>query len=159
MNFRVTSFASSNQALKFSSQYSANILKYQEQISSGIRLHRPSDDPISFRQASSYSIRLQELQTEAYSIVDSETKLNTSVSQLQAAHDLLIRAKTLAQQGIQTSSQSEQTALAVEIEGLLVSLQDITKTQSAGSFLYSAAHRPGPVQLSRAQCRWRHAPG
>jgi flagellin-like hook-associated protein FlgL len=139
MNFRVTSFASSNQALKYSSQYSAKILKFQEQISSGIRLHRPSDDPISFRQASSYSIRLQELQTQSYSIVDSETKLNTSVSQLQAAHDLIVRAKTLAQQGIQTASQSEQTALAVEIDGLLVSLQEITKTQSAGSYLYSGA--------------------
>ena len=139
MNFRVTSFSSSSQALKFSTQYRANIHEYQKQISSGIRLHRPSDDPIAFRQVSSLSVRLQELETESYSIIDSETKLNTSVSQLQEANNLIVRAKTLTQQGIQATTDTERNALAVEVEGILFSLQDISRTKSAGAYLYSGA--------------------
>jgi len=139
MNFRTNTFANSNQALRYSAQYNTSILNYQRQISSGLRIHRPSDDPISFRQISSLSVRTQELQSERYTIIDSETKLNTSVSQLQEANNLLVRAKTLAQQGVQATSDSERNALAIEVEGILVSLKNITKTKSAGSFLYSGA--------------------
>jgi len=139
MQFRTTSFASSNQAIKFASQYNASILKYQQQISSGIKLHRPSDNPVSFRQVESYSVRLQELQTEAYAVVDTETKLNTSVSQLQQTNNLIVRAKILAQQGVQATGQGEREALAVELQGLMESLQDITRTKSAGSYLYAGA--------------------
>ncbi len=139
MNFRTNSFASSNQTLRYSAQYNANIQKYQQQISSGLRIHRPSDDPVSFRQISSLSVRLQELQSESYTIIDSETKLNTSVSQLQETNSLIIRAKTLAQQGVQATSDSERTALALEVEGIFVGLENITKTKTAGSFLYAGA--------------------
>lgn len=139
MNFRVTSFASSNQALRFASQYSSNILNYQRQISSGVKIHRPSDDPVSFRQISTLSVRFQELKSEVFTITDSETKINASVSQLQDSHDLIVRARTLAQQGVQATSQSERNALAAEMEGLFVSLKDITQTKTAGSYLYAGA--------------------
>ena len=137
MNFRTSTFAGSNQALRFSQQYNASILKYQNQISSGVRLNRPSEDPVAFRQASSLTVRLQELRTESYTIVDSETKLNTSVSQLQETHNLLSRASNLAQQGVQATSASERNALAIEVEGLLTSLKHITKTKASGSYLYA----------------------
>ena len=139
MQFRTTSFASTNQAIKFASKYNASLIKYQHQISSGIKLHRPSDDPVSFRHAETYSVRLQELTTEAYAVVDTETKLNTSVTQLQDTHNLIVRAKNLAQQGIQATSQAEREAMAVELEGLMVSLKNISRTQSAGSYLYAGA--------------------
>lgn len=152
MNFRTTSFSSSSQALRYSARYNANIIKYQQQISSGIRLDRSSDDPIAFRQISSLSVRLQELNSEASTIADSETKLNTSVSQLTQSNTLLIRAKSLAQQGVQSTSQSERTAIAVEVEGILASLQNSTKTQVAGSFLYSGAKTDTqPYQFSDPQ--------
>lgn len=139
MQFRTTSFASSNQAIKFASQYNASIIKYQQQISSGIKLHRPSDDPVSFRQIESFSVRLQELETESYAVIDTETKLNTSVSQLQETHNLISRAKNLAQQGVQATGPSVREALAIELEGIMVSLQNITQTKSAGSYLYAGA--------------------
>ncbi len=140
MNFRVTSFSSSSQALRFASQYQANIHDYQRQISSGFRIERPSDDPVAYRQVSSLSVRLQELETEAFSIVDSESKLNATVSQLQETNNLLVRAKTLAQQGIQATTETERNALAVEAEGILVSLQDISNSQFSGAFLYSGTN-------------------
>ena len=136
MNYRSPSFALGAQSIRYTGKYNASILKYQKQISSGQRLHRPSDDPVAFRQVNSLTVRLNELRTEEFSIQDAENKLNTSVSQLQESNNLLTSAKLLAQQGISSLSQSERNALAVEAESLLQSLQDISKTKSAGAYLY-----------------------
>lgn len=136
MVYRATSFAIGAQSIRFVQQYSSNILNYQNHISSGLRIHRPSDDPVGFRQVSSFSARLQELRTEEFSLKDAENKLNTGVSQLQETNNLLSQAKVLTQQGISALTQSERNAIAVEMESLLASLQDITKTTSAGAFLF-----------------------
>jgi flagellar hook-associated protein 3 FlgL len=136
MFYRATSFAIGAQSIRFVQQYSSNILNYQNQISSGLRIHRPSDDPVGFRQVASFSARLQELRTEAFSLRDAENKLNTGVSQLQESNKLLSHAKVLTQQGISALTQSERNAIAVEVESLLASLQGITKTSSAGAFLF-----------------------
>lgn len=139
MYFRATSQTSTNQAIRYVTNHSNNIVNFQRQISSGLKLHRSSDDPVAFHQVTSLRTQLQQLESDAYSIVDAETKLNTSVSNIQQAHSLVVRAKTLAQQGIQSTSQAERNALAVEVEGLLTSIKDISKAQSAGSFLYGGA--------------------
>lgn len=144
MTFRVTAFSSAQQALRFAQRFNTNISEFQQQISSGLRIDRPSDDPIAFRQISSLRLRLQELRTESASVSDTETKLNTSVSQLRSANDLIVRARTLAQQGVQSTSQSERTALAVEVDSLLESLQNIAATRSAGSYLYGGTRSDQP---------------
>lgn len=137
MFYRTTSFSSSNQALRYSSRYTANIQNYQKQISSGLRLHKPSDDPVSYRQVASLTVRAQELRTQKFSISDTEAKLNTSTIAIQDSADLLQRARTLAVQGVQATSEGEGNALAIEVEGLLQSLQGISQTQFSGEYLYS----------------------
>lgn len=139
MQFRTTAQINTNQAIRYITNHSATIVNYQRQISSGLKLHRSSDDPVSFHQVTSLTTQLQQLESDSYAIVDAETKLNTSVSTIQQAQNLLVKAKTLAQQGVQSTSDSERNALAVEVEGLLASMKDISKTQSAGSFLYSGS--------------------
>ena len=139
MQFRTTAQTSNSQAIRFISQYSANIFNLQNDISSGIDLRKASDDPIAFRQVSSLTRQLQELDSEAIAIADAEAKLNTSVSSVQQAFEVLNSAKVLAQQGVQASSESERSALAVELESALDRLIDLAKSQNAGSFLYSGA--------------------
>ncbi len=139
MNFRTTSFSMSQQAIDYAAKYNANISKYQKQISSGLRIHRPSDDPIAFRQISSLSARLTELSTEGGSILVATAKLNAGVSQLTEANGLLVRGKLIAQQGVQSLSDSERAALAIEVDGLLSSLKNITGTKTAGAFMFGGA--------------------
>lgn len=139
MQFRTTSQINTNQAIRYITNHSATIVNYQRQISSGLKLHRSSDDPVAFHQVTTLTTQLKMLESDSYAIVDAETKLNTSVSTIQQAQSLLVKAKTLAQQGVQTTSDAERNALAVEVEGLLASMKDISKTQSAGSFLYSGS--------------------
>ncbi len=136
MVYRSTAFSIGAQSLRFVQRYNASILNYQNQISSGLRIHRPSDDPIGFRQVTSFSARLQELRNDELSLKGAENKLNTGVSQLQEVNNLLSQAKVLTQQGISALTQSERNAIAVEVESLLASLQDITKTTTTGAFLF-----------------------
>ena len=95
MVYRSTHSAIGAQSLRFVQRYNANILNYQNQISSGLRIHRPSDDPIGFRQVTSFSARLQELRNEEFSLKDAENKLNTGVSQLQETNNLLSQGQSL----------------------------------------------------------------
>ena len=83
MNTRVPSFAFSQRAIRFSSLHTSSLLKYQEQISSGLRFQRSSDEPIAFRQVSSLTARLTELEADRSSIDQSTSVLNASVVQVQ----------------------------------------------------------------------------
>ena len=139
MQFRTTAQTSNIQAIRYISQFSANIFNLQNDISSGIDLRRASDDPIAFRQVSSLTIQLQQLESEAVAITDAEAKLNASVSSIQQAFDALNSARSSAQQGVQASTDSERNTLAIELESTLDRLIDIAKSQNAGSFLYSGA--------------------
>jgi flagellin-like hook-associated protein FlgL len=144
MQFRTTAQTSHDRAIRYVSSYNRNIAGLQKDISSGIHLHRASDDPVAFRQVTLLTGQLQQLRSESTAIDDAEAKLNTSVSSIQQAYDVIVRARTLAQQGVQATTESERNALAVEAEGLLSSLQDISKSKSAGAFLYSGARSDQP---------------
>jgi len=137
MFYRATSFALRSQSIRFTNQYNRNILQLTEQISSGTRIHRPSDDPLAYRQITSLTARLNELRAEDASLKDSESKLNHSVSLLTEVNNLFTTAKQLTQQGITALSQDERDAMAVEVDSLLNSLQDIAQTKTAGFYLYS----------------------
>lgn len=133
---RTTAFAVSTQAIQFANRFNANIAHYHKQISSGERLHRPSDEPVGFRQIISINARIEELSADLFSVQDTENKLNNSVTQLTSVNDLLVTAKILTQQAIQATSQSEREAIAIEVDSLLRNLQDIAQTRSAGAYLF-----------------------
>lgn len=142
--FRTTHLTQTNQSIRFVSNYASNISRLQRDISSGVEVHRASDNPVSFRQISSLTSQLQQLESESSAIVDAEAKLSTSVATIQQVHDLIVRAQTIAQQGVQATNESEKNALALEAEGLLGSLKNISNTQSAGDYLYSGVRSDQP---------------
>ena len=136
MFYRTTNFAIGSNALKYANRYNASIQKYQIQISSGVKIHRSSDNPIAFRQVSSLLTRQERLETEKTSINTATANLNLSVSQLTEANTLLVRAQRLAEQGVQATSEAERNALATEAESLMATLQTLAKTKFSGTYLY-----------------------
>lgn len=136
MHFRATSFAVGQRAIQFSARHNANLLQYQEQISSGLRLQRPSDDPIAFRQIASLTSRISELAADTQSINSVESVLNTSTVQMQEFANVFNRAKVLAQQGVQALDDGERNALALEVDGLLTQMQLLSETEFDGAYLY-----------------------
>lgn len=137
MNFRTTSFSIASRTIQFSARHNSDIVKYQEQISSGLRLQKPSDDPIAFRHVTSLTSRLTELAADRQSLNGVKSILNTSSVQLQEFNNLFTRAKVIAQQGIQSIDEGEREALAVEVDGLLTQLKNISRTKFDGAYLFS----------------------
>ena len=136
MHYRVTSFAIGSRAIQFSAKHNAAVLKYQEQISSGLRIQKASDDPIAFRQVTSLTSRLTELSADRQSLNNAKSILNTSVSQVQEFANIFSRAKVLSQQGVQAFDDSEREALALEVDGLLTQLKGISQSTFDGAYIY-----------------------
>ncbi len=80
MNVRVSSHTQVERSIARFQGQSASIAELQDQISSGIRLSRPSVDPTAYVEAASG--HTQTLQFDAYqtAISDASTTLNVSVS-------------------------------------------------------------------------------
>ena len=133
-----------DQSIRFITDYRQRIAQHQRDISSGVSLHRSSESPVEFQKVTSLSVQINQLELEQQARAGIEAKLNTSVTQLQEANGLMTRAKTLAQQGIQAFDAGEREALAVEVDGLLDSLQQIAKAKFAGAHLYSGVKSDQP---------------
>jgi flagellar hook-associated protein 3 len=136
MFFRSTSFAISSRAIQFSALHNSAILKYQEQISSGQKFQRPSEDPIAFRQITNLTSRLSELNADSVSLNGAKALLNTSFVQLEELGNVTTRAVSIAQQGVQALSDDERQTFALEIDGLLSRVQSLAQTEFAGVYLY-----------------------
>ncbi|MEM7454274.1 MAG: flagellar hook-associated protein FlgL [Planctomycetota bacterium] len=135
--FRATAFSIGSRAIQYSQMHNATLLQYQEQISSGLRLQRSSDDPISFRQVTSLRSRMSELAADQRSISTTKSILSTSTVNVQEYADLINRAKSLALQGVQALDETERNAIALEVDGLLSSLKNIASTQFDGNYVFA----------------------
>ena len=141
---RVPSFAYAHRAIEYSTIHSTNILKYQKQISSGLRFEKPSEEPIPFRLVSSLTSRRSELTADQATIQRSTSILNASVVQVQEFIDLATQAKTLAQQGVQAIDEGERRALAIEVDGLLDALQQVSLSKFNDRYLYGGTRSQQP---------------
>lgn len=144
MTFRATAFSIGSRSIYYANTHNSNLLKYQNQISSGVRIERPSQDPIGFRTATSLESRLTELTSDLSSLSNAEAILNTSTVQLQEFADLMVRAKTLTQQGIQAFDDNERNAFAIEVDEILNSMQRLANSEFNGAYLYGGTKPESP---------------
>lgn len=136
MYARATQFAITSRAIQYSTAQGSNILRLQDQISSGLKITRPSDQPSAWQQISAFSLRLASIEATGPVITDATARLNASVSELQEAHRLTAAAERLAQQGIQSMGPTERAALATEAEGLLYRMKNLANTRYGQHYLY-----------------------
>lgn len=140
MNVRVTGQTQTNNAIAYMRARGADLAKYQDQVSSGLRVTRPSDDPAAFPALSRAKAASQRLAAYSQNVDDSTAVLNASVSTLQDVNDLLVKARQLAQQGADASTGSDPTAnesLAVEVDGLIARALGDANARPDGKALYA----------------------
>ena len=144
MTFRVTQFALQSRAVQYTSQHQLSIYQLQQQLTSGLKFVRPSEDPIPFQQVARLGNEFGKLQIELDTIRSAEAILNNSVSQLVEASDLITSVTSLVQQGIQATNSADAEALALEAEGVLGQLQLIANSQFKGEYIYSGTKTDRP---------------
>ncbi len=140
MNVRVTSLVQTTEAINNIEQKNASLAQVQNQVSTGLRVNAPSDDPVAFAQISQVKEASARLTAYTQNISSATATLNESVSTLTNVNNLLVQAQQLAQQGADASTNSSPTnrsALAAQVNSLITEALSDANAKPDGKSLYA----------------------
>jgi flagellar hook-associated protein 3 FlgL len=151
MEIRPTIQSQVNRSLAYIQQQSGLISAYNEQISSGLRVQRPSDSPSTYVAASNTRALARRFETYTQTISDASAFLNEGVAVLQESNKVLTRASQIASEGINgTTTVQASEALAQEVEVLLERMIDLSNSETEGGYLFGGtATRQEPFSVTR----------
>lgn len=125
-------------ALRDLSNSTQRLGKYMEQLSSGKRIRRPSDDPFAVARVLDFRSELQALEVSKRNIALGRDWLGAMEATIDKTNDMLIRAKGVALRGSDDSvGQEARQAMAAEAAQLLGSALQSANTGSQGHYLFA----------------------
>lgn len=117
-----------------------NIGDRQEQISSGKRVNRPSDDPAASERINQFRNVLRTTEHRLNTVNEGIGRLNLSDSVLEQAGNTVQRAKELAlNMASDTNTSVERRNAAQEVQQLILGLAGIANTQLNGRFVFAGS--------------------
>lgn len=153
---RVTSKMLADTTLRNLNTIMARLEHLQDQITSGRRVRRPSDDPAAVVSALTFRSSIDETEQYIRNINNGVSWLGVTDTQLGSLNDALTRAKELAiQGGSDTVPSQARRDIAEEVAQLLEHAIQVGNSTYAGYYLFSGAKtttapfspvRPGPNQ-------------
>lgn len=135
---RTTNVSIMNSVLSDNQRTMARIATYQEQLSSGKRINRISDDPIQARNTLRY--RAESVRTDQFiTNVDKGTSfLNTADDAFSSMAKIMADAKKIAIQGSNaTQDSASRKSLATSLDSMLTRLIDVANTSQDGRYIFS----------------------
>ncbi|MFC4182826.1 flagellar hook-associated protein FlgL [Saccharococcus thermophilus] len=147
---RVTQNMLANNMLKHLSTSYANLGKYQEQLSTGKKINRPSDDPVVAMKGIAYRTNLTEVEqfkrnfSEAYNWVEnSDAALDKATQALQRIRELVVQASN------DTYEETQRQAISQEIKQLTEQLVTIANTKVGDKYIFNGTNTlEPPVQMN-----------
>lgn len=138
MGYRVTQ-SILNQNFLFNLQRSNKAMeKYQEQASSGKKINRPSDNPITAVHGMFYRSSLNEVEQFKRNAEDGHSWMNSTDEALNEVNSVLQRVRELTIKGLnETNDSSALYAIGEEIDQLKEHLGEIANTQIAGKYIFA----------------------
>jgi flagellar hook-associated protein 3 FlgL len=128
-----------------SNSYS-KIGKYQEQITTGRKFTRPSDDPVSTVKGMAFRTDLNKAEQFTRNIQTVNNWLDTTDDALDQAGTALHRIKELLVQAANdTNTSSDRTKIKEEIEQIKLQLRDIANTKVGNKYIFSGTKTLAPV--------------
>ncbi|MCP4170412.1 MAG: flagellar hook-associated protein 3 [Fuerstiella sp.] len=137
MNFRVTPRMAIDFAKSELGRQSAELQRTQKQISTGSRLHRPSDDPTAVRRSIIQKDKLTRLNTQMESVEHSKSRLSHAHVPLREAQQLFVRAREIALTGVQATEPTERAFLAAELDVILTQMVSLANTSDESGYLFA----------------------
>jgi len=117
-----------------------NIFERNEQIASGKRVNRPSDDPAAAERINQFRNVLRTTERRLATVNEGTGRLNLSDSVLETAGYTFQRGKELAvQMRNDTNTAVERRNAAQEVQQLLLGLAGIANSQLNGRFLFAGS--------------------
>jgi len=151
MDFTIS--ASAQQYLADLNQTQNQINQAQSQVSSGLKVQQPSDDPAAISEILQLQTTLAQNQQIQSNLSGVTTELNTADSSLQSAIQAVQSAISIGEQGASTNATPDtQANLATQIAGIQQTLVGITATTVDGRYIFSGDNPDqAPYQLDPTQ--------
>lgn len=145
MNYRVADIASS---IDFSSRINTQknrLSVLQEQITTGKRINRASDDPGGAEILLGLRTSQTEIEQFQRSTQAANQKLTAADDTLNSYESILDRVRTLVTQGLSdTTTPDARKALATELDTLRTRILNISNTKNNGEYLFGGTRQNAP---------------
>ena len=114
------------------------LARFQEQLSTGRRVNRPSDDPVNARRAIEIQTAISQNERFISNITDARPHLVESESMIQQVVNIIHRAKELTLQAANdTNAQEQLDFIAIEIDQLLEAAAVAANHRTNGRSIFS----------------------
>lgn len=135
---RITNGMSATSMLRSLQGSNERLDKLQEQLSTGRRLNRPSDDPVGISRSLKYSRDLSENEQYTRNIQDAASFLDATDTALDGINKIMLRLKEISVYGSNDSLPPQsRTALAQETDQLLGQLVELGNSSFGGRYLFA----------------------
>jgi flagellar hook-associated protein 3 FlgL len=125
------------QSLDHISNAFENVVRLQEQLTTGKQINRPSDDPAGMQQILRFNSTIQENAQYVKNIDRSKGRLQAASTTLQQVEDMLTEMRDLALSASSvTTSSAERNAYATQVDLMLDHLVNLVNTRYEGKFLF-----------------------
>jgi flagellar hook-associated protein 3 FlgL len=130
----------SNSLRNLSNSYS-QMGKYQDQLSTGKKITKPSDDPVVAMKGMYYRSNLTEVEQYKRNLSEAYLWMENSESGVEQVNSSLQRARELVVQGSNgTLSGTDKQAIAREIEQIKKDIVSVANTQVAGRYIFNGTN-------------------
>ncbi|MDP6518438.1 MAG: hypothetical protein QF411_00945, partial [Planctomycetota bacterium] len=122
----------------------SKLIQAQEQVASGKRILRPSDDAVGTSLSLALRRQLGSISSYVGAISSSRPILDTATAQLQSGLGILTEARGLALNSLSGSlNDSDREAIAMQLESLRDSLLDVANASWGDRFLFAGTATEG----------------
>ncbi|MFC0272214.1 flagellar hook-associated protein FlgL [Metabacillus herbersteinensis] len=135
---RVTQGMLASNSLRHLSNSYKNMGKYQDQLATGKKISRPSDDPVIAMKGMHYRTNLTEVEQYKRNLSEAYQWMENSEGGIEHTTQILQRVRELTLQGKNgTNSPEDLKAIGVEIGQLKEDLVGVANTQVAGRYIFN----------------------
>ncbi|WP_112181906.1 MULTISPECIES: flagellar hook-associated protein FlgL [Paraliobacillus] len=146
---RVTQSMLTNNMLKNLSSSYSNLDKYMDQLSTGKKINRPSDDPVIAMKGMNYRTQVSDVEQFQRNISEVNNWMDNSDSQLDETTQALQRLRELAVQGSNgTYEDGQRENIAAEVDQLKEHLIDIANTEVNGKYIFNGTSTTGEAPVT-----------
>lgn len=142
---RVTHQLIANTVIRNVNRNLARMTKYQDMLSSGKRINKPSEDPVAITRIMGYITSLQQNTQYQRNIDAAENWIHTTEDALAGINDVLQRARELAVSGADGSKPPEaRRAIAMEVDELIGVVVQLANSSIGGRYIFAGYKTTSP---------------
>ncbi|CAM3209567.1 flagellar hook-associated protein FlgL [Sporolactobacillus spathodeae] len=146
---RVTQSMMANSLLQHISDGYSKLADYQNQLSTGKKITKPSDDPVVATMGIAYRTDVSHVEQYQKNVTTAQKWMDSADSALSDVNDVLQRVRELTVEASNGTYTSDQRAAAqAEVNQLTQQLVTIGNTQVGGQYIFSGSDSANPLLTS-----------